>query len=50
MGVDYVYGEVESTGGALWVVGRDPVLFDYFLPEKMAAHAANPHEFNVRGI
>jgi hypothetical protein len=34
MGVDYVYGEVESTGGALWVVGRDPVLFDYFLPEK----------------
>jgi hypothetical protein len=34
MGVDYVYGEVESTGGALWVVGRDPMLFDYFLPEK----------------
>lgn len=34
MGVDYVYGPVESTGGALWVVGRDPVLFDYFLPEK----------------
>ena len=34
MGVDYVYGEVESTGGMLWVVGRDPVLFDYFLPEK----------------
>ncbi len=34
MGVDYIYGEVESTGGALWVVGRDPVLFDYFLPEK----------------
>ena len=34
MGVDYVYGQVESTGGALWVVGRDPVLFDYFLPEK----------------
>jgi len=34
MGVGYVYGQVESTGGALWVVGRDPVLFDYFLPEK----------------
>jgi hypothetical protein len=34
MDVDYVFGEVESTGGALWVVGRDPMLFDYFLPEK----------------
>ena len=34
MGVDYVYGPVQSTGGALWTVGRDPVLFDYFLPEK----------------
>lgn len=34
MGVDYVFGRVESTGGALWVVGRDPMLFDYFLPEK----------------
>ncbi|MFV1966723.1 MAG: hypothetical protein ACC628_14965, partial [Pirellulaceae bacterium] len=34
MGVDYVYGKVESTGGTLWVVGRDPMLFDYFLPEK----------------
>jgi hypothetical protein len=33
-GVNYVYGQVESTGGALWVVGRDPMLFDYFLPEK----------------
>jgi hypothetical protein len=33
-GVDYIYGGVESTGGALWVVGRDPVLFDYFLPER----------------
>ena len=32
--VDYVYAPVESTAGALWVVGRDPVLFDYFLPEK----------------
>ncbi len=34
LGVDYVYGRVESTGGALWVVGRDPMLFEYFLPEK----------------
>ncbi|NOZ21460.1 MAG: hypothetical protein GXP25_10275 [Planctomycetes bacterium] len=34
MGVDYVYGQVESTAGALWVVGKDPVLFEYFLPEK----------------
>ena len=34
MGVDYVFGYAESTGGALWVVGRDPVLFEYFLPEK----------------
>ena len=36
MGVDYVYGQVESTGGALWVVGRDPMLFDYFLAREMA--------------
>jgi len=34
MGVDYVYGQVETTSGALWVVGRDPLLLDYFLPEK----------------
>ena len=34
MGVDYIYCPVESTGGALWVVGKDPILFDYFLPEK----------------
>ncbi len=33
-GVDYIYGRVSSTGGALWVAGRDPVLFDYFLPER----------------
>lgn len=31
---DYVYGHAESTGGHLWVVGRDPRLFDYFLPER----------------
>ena len=34
MGVDYVYGHAESTGGHLWVVGRDPRLFDFFLPER----------------
>ena len=32
--VDYVFGHAESTGGHLWVVGRDPRLFDYFLPER----------------
>lgn len=34
MGVDYVYGATEVTRGALWVVGKDPALFEYFLPEK----------------
>jgi hypothetical protein len=34
LGVDYVYGRAESTDGILWVVGRDPGLFDYFLPER----------------
>lgn len=33
-GVDYVFGHVESTKGKLWIVGRDPQLFDYFLPER----------------
>jgi hypothetical protein len=32
--VPYVYGRAESTGGKLWVVGRDPELFPYFLPER----------------
>ncbi len=32
--IDYMYGHVESTKGALWVVGDDPFLFDYFLPER----------------
>ena len=32
--VDYVHGATESTGGELWVVGRDPRLFDYFQPER----------------
>ncbi|HOB98151.1 MAG TPA: hypothetical protein PKM43_05320 [Verrucomicrobiota bacterium] len=34
LGVDYVYGRVESVRGRLWVVGKDPVLYDYFLPER----------------
>ncbi len=34
LGVDYVHGATESTGGQLWVVGRDPDLFDYFQPER----------------
>ena len=33
-GVPYIYGHVESTGGKLWVVGRNARLFDYFLPER----------------
>lgn len=33
-GVPYLYGHAESTGGRLWVVGRNPHLFDYFLPER----------------
>lgn len=33
-GVRFVFGRVESTGGALWVVGDDPAPFDYFLPER----------------
>jgi len=36
LGVDYVYGHAESTKGRLWVVGKDPCLFDYFLPERWA--------------
>lgn len=34
LGVPYVHGHVESTGGELWVVGRNGRLFDYFLPER----------------
>jgi hypothetical protein len=34
LGVDYVYGRSESTGGSLWVVGKHPDLFNYFMPEK----------------
>jgi hypothetical protein len=34
LGVDYIVGHAESTGGLLWVVGKDPDLFNYFLPER----------------
>lgn len=34
LGVDYVHGDCDSTRGKLWVVGNDPQLFDYFLPER----------------
>jgi hypothetical protein len=34
LGVPYITGHVESTGGQLWVVGRNARLFDYFLPER----------------
>jgi hypothetical protein len=33
-GIDYIYGHSESTQGEIWVVGRDPSLFDYFQPER----------------
>jgi hypothetical protein len=32
--VPYVHGHAESTGGQLWVVGRNARLFDYFFPER----------------
>ncbi len=32
--VDYAFGRVESTGGALWVRARDAALFEFFLPER----------------
>jgi len=34
LGVPYIYGHTESTGGRLWVVGKNANLFDYFLPER----------------
>ncbi|HUJ19606.1 MAG TPA: hypothetical protein VL197_16590 [Nitrospirota bacterium] len=33
-GVPYIAGHAESTGGRMWVVGRNARLFDYFLPER----------------
>ena len=40
--VDYVYGHAESTHGFLWVVGKDPNLFDYFLPERWRHTPSKP--------
>jgi len=34
LGIDYVHGAVQSTSGHLWVVGKNPRLFDFFLPER----------------
>ncbi|HMA91604.1 MAG TPA: hypothetical protein VKP30_02915 [Polyangiaceae bacterium] len=34
LGLGYIHGPVESTGGHLWVVGNNPRLFDFFLPER----------------
>jgi len=34
LGVDYIHGWAESTGGMLWVVGGNADLFDFFLPER----------------
>ena len=33
LGVEYLYGQAPD-GGRLWVLGQDPELFDYFLPER----------------
>lgn len=33
VGVEYVFGSALD-GGKLWVVGREPGLFDYFLPDR----------------
>lgn len=33
LGVDYLFGTTPE-GGKLWVVGREPALFDYFLPDR----------------
>ena len=33
-GVPYIFGHAESTGGRMWVVGKNGRLFDYFLPER----------------
>ena len=33
IGIDYIFGPTQD-GGFLWVVGRDPQLFDYFVPDR----------------
>ena len=47
-GVDYIYGHSESTQGRLWVVGRDPALFDYFLPERWRRTPREPLSSTAR--
>ncbi|MEI7729419.1 MAG: hypothetical protein WCO56_07590 [Verrucomicrobiota bacterium] len=42
LGVDYIYGHAESTGGLMWVVGKDPELFNFFLPERWRRTPKNP--------
>jgi hypothetical protein len=42
MGVPYIWGHVESTGGNLWVVGRNPELYDFFLPERWRKTPCKP--------
>ena len=42
LGVDYVQGRTESTGGVLWVVGSDPELFDLLPPGALAYHPYAP--------
>lgn len=42
MGVPYIWGHVESTGGNLWVVGRNPDLYDFFLPERWRKTPCKP--------
>ena len=42
LGVPYVHGYAESTGGLLWVVGCTPRLFDYFLPERWRKTPSRP--------
>lgn len=42
LGVPYVHGHVESTGGLLWVVGCNPRLYDYFLPERWRKTPCQP--------
>jgi hypothetical protein len=32
--IEYITGRAQSTGGLLWVVGKDGRLFEYFLPER----------------
>lgn len=46
LGVPYVYGRTESTGGALWVVGCDPELFNYFLPERWRTRMVKLSQLN----